>query len=190
MAFPDWNSVGNNLLADAIVIVAMSATVRTAVRRIGRITLDRSQEIAFWLLVPTVFALGLIALHLNAPVPVQLPFKAESARTDWPIFTQADIDEWANTLRPFRMPQPVYIFYAKQDEDVVVAIGEAMKRAGWYPELRGEGVPIGIEIDSGSATDRVAVALQSLCEKKFGVRPTISPNSTFLTLQIGRRTPP
>ncbi|MFZ0245975.1 hypothetical protein [Candidatus Binatus sp.] len=189
MAFPDWSSVGNNLLADAIVIVAMSATVRTAVRRVGRITLDRSQEIAFWLLVPTALALGLIALRLNAPAPVQVPFKAESTKADWSALDQSDINDWAAALKPFKIYN-AEIWYAARDEDVAVSIGEAMEKAGWSePELT-QGVSVGIRIGAPSGQSPVAKALQALCEKKFGVRPPIDGNSTFLTLIIGRRTNP
>ncbi len=188
MAFPDWNSVGNNLLADAIVIIAMSATVRTAVRRVGRITLDRSQEISFWLLVPTVLALGLIALRLNAPAPVQVPFKAESTKPDWPVLSESEIDEWANALKGFKV-YDARIWYAERDEDVAVSIGEAMGKAGWSgPDLE-QGVGIGIKLAVPPGQPSLANTLQTLCEKKFGFRPPVEP-SAVLILTIGRRTNP
>jgi hypothetical protein len=124
-------------------------------------------------------------------VALSEPSESESIKTDWPLLSRTDIDNWANTLRPFKMLQPAYIYYAKKDEDIAVAIGEAMKQAGWPdPQLNGENLPIGIEIAASSSSDQAAGALQSLCEKKFGFRPAISEGATFLTLEIGRRTSP
>jgi|GEM_PF-5462760 len=189
MAFPDWSSVGNNLLADAIVIAVMSGTVRAAIGRVARVTFDRSQEIAFWLLVPTALALGLIALHLNAPAPMQVPFKAESTKPDWPVFSQSDIDEWATALKPFKIADS-QIWYAQRNEDVAVSIGEAMEKAGWnQPEML-PGVAIGIQIGVPVGQPQLGDTLQALFEKKFGVRPVIGSGGSALTLTIGRRTNP
>ncbi len=166
MAFPDWSSVGNNLVADAIVIIATSATVRAAISRVARITFDRGQEKAFWLLVPTALALGLIALRLNAPAPVQVPFKAESTKPDWPVLSESDIDEWANALKGFKV-YDARIWYAERDEDVAVSIDEAMGKAGWSgPDLE-QGVGIGIKIAAPPSQPSLANTLQTLCKKSL-----------------------
>jgi hypothetical protein len=64
---PDWNAIGNNLIAGAMLAIAMSATVRTGLKGIARIPLDWGQEFAFWLLVPLIFGLALVAIHLSVP---------------------------------------------------------------------------------------------------------------------------
>ncbi len=148
MWLPDWNSVGNNLVADAIVIAATSATVRAAISRVARITLDRGQEVAFWLLVPTVLALGLIALHLNAPIAGPV-----ASRSDWPTLSDNDIRDLGKSLEQYHPIAEEISYGDERDEPLAVSFARAMFAAQWPDAGVGKsGTIIGITISGFADT--------------------------------------
>jgi hypothetical protein len=125
---------------------------------------------------------------------VILWFATIVAAADWPMLSGSDISEWANTLRPYKVTEVSIIYDKREDGDVVVAIGKAMKQAGWpAPTLAGEQVPISTGIADSQFSEPAATALQALFEKQFGVRPeikeyTVHSGYAFISLYIGRRT--
>jgi hypothetical protein len=135
-----------------------------------------------------------VTRHASALVlflSVTLWFATTVATAEWPILSGSDINEWANTLRPYKVTV-VSITFDKADEKAVTAIGKAMKQAGWpVQKLVGEKGPISTGIADSRFSEPAAIALQALFEKHFGVRPEIKTyivRSSIIELYIGRRT--
>ena len=124
---------------------------------------------------------------------VTLWFATTVVAAEWPTISSSDTNEWANTLRPYKVTV-VSIIFDKADEKAVTAIGKAMKQAGWpVQKLVGEQGPIGTGIADSRFSEPAAIALQALFEKQFGVRPEIKTYAVrdgygFIELYIGRRT--
>ncbi len=62
-----WQNLLNAVLWRAIWSIALGATVRSAVKWLFRYTLERRQEIAFWLTVPGALFLTLLAVGYSSP---------------------------------------------------------------------------------------------------------------------------
>jgi hypothetical protein len=65
--FFSWQNVLNAALWRLIWSLAFSVTMRSAIKWLFQRTLERRQEIAFWLIVPTALFLGLLALSYASP---------------------------------------------------------------------------------------------------------------------------
>lgn len=183
-----------------LLIVQTSFTVISAIAGMiavrDRLRFDWAPRVFFGALIVVVIATGILDFYTRFnQYRGASTVKAEIAAADWPLLTDADKENWANALRLAKVENAqVAIYYAKRDEDVAVGIGEAIELAGWpRPTLIGDQVPLGISIsaNTGGRPDLVGAvdALQTLCEKKFGVRPDISQSQPvgFFVLYIGRR---
>ena len=157
----------------------------------NRLRFDWAPRVFFGALIVVVIATGILDFYTRFNQYAGESASIESTKTDWPLLSGANIEEWANTLRPIKVENAgLAIYYAKRDEDVAVGIGEAIEQAGWpRPSLIGDQVPLGISITARPEMAQAASALQALCQKQFDVRPeiTLTGQAEFFVLYIGRR---
>jgi hypothetical protein len=182
---PDWNSVGNNLVADAIMIVALSGTVRAAIGRIARVTFDRSQEIAFWMLVPTALVLGLIALHLNTPAA-----SPATEQSDWAVLSDDDIRSLGQQLAQYHPVAEDISYGDERDKPLAVSFARAMFAAKWPDAGVGmSGTIIGITLGGFEDTRPEMNTIAAFCKTKLGIEPAImiEGSAGHIYLMIGSK---
>ena len=116
----------------------------------------------------------------------------EKTQMDWEVLSSTEMTTWAQGLSAFKVPV-VTIWYVPRDEDVAVTVAKALQDARWHVvEIRESNPIVGFSIDASKDVTSAAEALQTLCEKKFGLRPEIGPgvrDHGSLDLTIGRRVP-
>lgn len=155
-------------------------------------------------------ALALVGWYLIVPpsVTVSGANAEQPTLAEWPALSGSDIDEWAKILRPNKVTRVewantvrqyeltrVSIFYNRHDEAVALAIGKAIKQAGWPdPELVPVEGPVGTSIADSQFSAQASSALQGLFEKQFGLRPevrqyTVGVGNAFIELYIGNFSP-
>lgn len=117
----------------------------------------------------------------------------EKSQMDWEILSNAEIKAWGQDLSAFKVPG-ITIWYVPRDEDVAITIAKALQDARWsVSEIRGSDPIVGFAIFASDEMKPAAEALQTVCERKFGVRPELIIDSSgehgSLSLTIGRRVP-
>jgi len=170
------------------MIVAMSATARAVVSRVAKAGLDRGQEIAFWLLIPTALILGFVAIRLNAPPP-----QLTTERSEWPMPSDEDIRELGKKLSQYH-PTGAEIAYGDgRDKPLAVSFARAMFLANWPEAGVGmSGTIIGITIQGPPEMQLAMNALRDFCVSKLGTTPKISDTlsaTSWIHVTIGNKPP-
>lgn len=178
-------------------------TARSAIKWLFNKTLDRRQEIVFWLTAPTSVALALLALSMNAPNPASLVSPQdievlhELVNARWERLTPGQSDKLVVSFS--QIPHSTKVFVTCNSSDgmgLAQDLTAVFKRAGlavpYPPQASMEGIGSGIAVNA-KTNDLANQFKENL--KTVGINaetstPSMSDTDLDVTVIIGFKPPP